>query len=672
MTNSMLPRWAAVLVGLACLAAEVPAWAATPIPAEHFFRRPALQQPRLSPDGKHIAMLMPSAKDGRMTLAVASVETPNKVVGVAHSEDVDIANFHWVNDRRLVFDVLDTKTPIGNLEGGPGLYGVDIDGSNFMELVERAYGNQDLKGLAQRPLRLTHMFHSVLRDGSDDVILARRNLRTTEREAFSTTLVRLNTRTRAHSDLTLHGIPEGARGWILDQQQPPQARALMTEEKGNSATYVRTRQGEWIRIAEFSTYAGGRGALQPFAFDAEGRFYVVAGQGNPEQTTALFRYDIDSRQIESEPLVSLKGFDFDGRLIIDQGSRKTLGVSYLSDAYGVIWFDSAMKAMQEVIDKKLPNTNNVISCSRCSKEQLFVVTSYSDKLSPVYFLFDRQTTDLRLIGRSRPWIDDRQMAERDFTRFAARDGMSIPVHVTKPPKGKGPWPAVVLVHGGPWVRGGTWEWDADSQFLASRGYLVIEPEFRGSEGFGYTHFRAGWKQWGLAMQDDVTDATRWAIQQGWADPKRIALAGASYGGYATMMGLIKEPDLYRAGINWVGVTDIELQSSVGWGDWMDTDWQKYGITRLIGDLDKDKVQLDATSPLKRAAEITKPVFMAYGEDDFRVTMPNGTKMRDALKKAGKVEVEWVVYEDEAHGWLLLENNVDFWTRVEKFLAKHLQ
>ena len=263
------------------------------------------------------------------------------------------------------------------------------------------------------------------------------------------------------------------------------------------------------------------------------------------------------------------------------------------------------------------------------------------------------------------------MAEQDLLRIKSRDGLEFPVYVTKP-HGKGPWPAVVLVHGGPYVRGTTWGWHPDSQFLASRGYLVVEPEYRGSTGYGDRLFRAGLKQWGLKMQDDITDATRWAVAQGLADPKRLVIAGASYGGYATMMGLVKEPDLYRAGINWVGVTDIDLMYSIDWSDFDGSVWQRYGMPRLVGDRGADKAQLEATSPLKRAAEITKPVLMAYGTKDFRVPLPHGTKMRDALKAAGKVEVEWVEYEEEGHGWLLEKNNVDFWGRVERFLAKHVR
>jgi len=174
------------------------------------------------------------------------------------------------------------------------------------------------------------------------------------------------------------------------------------------------------------------------------------------------------------------------------------------------------------------------------------------------------------------------------------------------------------------------------------------------------------------MQDDVTDVTRWAIQQGHADPRRVAIAGASYGGYATMMGLVKEPDLYKAGINWVGVTDIELMYDIGWSDFSGSQWMRFGMPRMVGDPKKDAEQLKATSPLQQAHRIKQPVLMAYGEEDLRVPLPHGTKMRDALVRAGNKQVEWVQYKDEGHGFVLLENNVDFWSRVERFLAQHLK
>jgi len=297
-----------------------------------------------------------------------------------------------------------------------------------------------------------------------------------------------------------------------------------------------------------------------------------------------------------------------------------------------------------------------------------LVRAASDRQSAVYWLYDTRVDRLERVAAERPWIDPKAMAERSFVRIQARDGLEIPTYLTQP-RGKGPWPTVVLVHGGPWVRGGDWEWDAEAQFLASRGYLVIEPESRGSLGFGARHFRAGFRQWGLAMQDDVADATLWAVQRGLADRSRTCIAGASYGGYAALMGLVRHPELYRCAVNWVGVTDIDLMYTIAWSDLSD-DWKRHGMPVLVGDREKDAAQLAATSPLKQAERITQPLLMAYGSNDRRVPVDHGMRFRDAVSAHNK-QVEWVVYPEEGHGFLLVKNKVDFWSRVEKFLARQI-
>jgi dipeptidyl aminopeptidase/acylaminoacyl peptidase len=174
------------------------------------------------------------------------------------------------------------------------------------------------------------------------------------------------------------------------------------------------------------------------------------------------------------------------------------------------------------------------------------------------------------------------------------------------------------------------------------------------------------------MQDDIADATKWAIAKGYADPQRICIAGASYGGYATLMGLVNDPALYRCGIDWIGVTDIKLLFT---GHWMYRDdanetWLRYGMPELIGDPQKDAERFQATSPVEQAHRITQPLLMAYGGADLRVPLVHGIRLRDAVQKNNR-QVEWVEYEKEGHGWRLPENRIDFWTRVEKFLDKHI-
>ena len=222
------------------------------------------------------------------------------------------------------------------------------------------------------------------------------------------------------------------------------------------------------------------------------------------------------------------------------------------------------------------------------------------------------------------------MSERKFVRYPARDGLLIPAWLTIPKGSSGKnLPLVVNIHGGPFVRGHGYGFDADAQFLASRGYAVLQPEFRGSPGYGQRLFSAGLKQWGLAMQDDISDGVAWLARDGIADKGRVCLMGGSYGGYATLWGLIKEPDAYRCGVASVAVTDIH-----------------------------------------QAEKLKAPVLLAFGGSDQRVPIKHGNEFRSALDKHGKT-YEWVVYSDEGHGFNKDENSFDFYRRVDAFLKKHL-
>lgn len=644
---------------------------AAPLPVEAFFRKPAVSSPVLSPSGKRIAMLVPT-QSGRVGLAVADVATPEKFVGIAQFEDADLRSVSWVNDERLVFDAVDFQAPVGD-QLGSGLYAVNADGSDFLWLIERT-GNYRVTGNpVKRPLPARYRFVRALNDGSDDV-LVKRWVPNGEGQPASSIMMRLNTKSMAARSIYTDPLPTGVQDWVLDRDLQPRA-VVSYDGKRNNIVYWREQgSSEWTEISRYDVSMGSADAIEPVAVDRDGKLYVKArNKGSQDGTLALFQYDTKQRKLDDKPLLSLPGFDFEGSMKFDLTSKQLLGVSYMQEAMGVAWFDKGMRDAQASIDKQLPSTNNYIGCGRCTDAKHLIVTATSDIQAPVYFLFDRESSKLKLLGAAMPWLDSRAMAgTQDFVRIKSRDGMDIPVYVTKP-KGKGPWPTVVMIHGGPYVRGVQWGFNPDNQFLASRGYLVVEPEFRGSTGYGDKLFRAGWKEWGLKMQDDMTDATHWAIKQGLADPKRIAIAGASYGGYATMMGLLKEPELYKAGINWVGVTDIELMYTIGWSDFLDADspWVRYGMPAMIGDPKKDADQLKATSPLQQAARIKRPVLMAYGVEDYRVPLPHGTKMRDALIASGNKNVEWVQYEGEGHGFMLTKNNVDFWSRVERFLAKHL-
>lgn len=675
MTNGNGPRRAGrcLLVGLAtaltlqAAGANGSQPAAPPPPVSAFFGSADMLQPLLSPDGKHAAVLL-TTPNGRRQLAILNLEPPRQFKTVAGFANADIRQVYWVNNDRLVY----TATDLQSTDEGdvlPGLSAIDRDGGNPREIVRRHWQVAETgTNIRSRQLAPDHRLSQLLRDGSADVVIERPE-RNVQGEWVSSTPLRVNTLDgQAHVIDTRLGTE--ARHWLLDERGV--ARAALNQRDGQDTLHWRAAaDAPWQVVHRGPSFVGAPGSFIPHAIGPQGELYALALRNDAARTRALFRFDPKTLRLESEPLVGLQGFDFDGRLVFDRQRGQLLGAHFTSDAAGTAWIDAGMKSAQDKVDQLLPGTLNLLDPPECHCGRWLVVSAGSDRQPPIYLIYDREKHTLEAIGRARKAIDPRQMAGREFVRITARDGLGFPLHLTKP-AGKGPWPAVVLVHGGPYLRGGAWEWDAESQFLASRGYLVIEPEFRGSLGYGDLLFRAGWKQWGLKMQDDIADAARWAIAQGHADPQRICIAGGSYGGYASLMGLIKDPALYRCGVAWAAVSDIGLMHTIGrrWTDVSEV-WRQYGLPTLVADPEKDAAQIAATSPARLAAQLKRPLLLAHGESDRRVPLEHGMRMRNALREAGHRELEWIAYPEEGHGWSKPENRYDFWTRVEKFLATHL-
>lgn len=634
---------------------------------QSFFENPSFSEAKLSPTGKSIAVLV-SKPDSRRLLAVLEIAT-NEVKIVASFRNLDVGYFQWINDKRLVFDTADTQTAQGDTYEGPGLFAVNADGTGFRQLVSQIQYRENASG--ERGDRdLLPWYTKLLRtDGSrnSDYIYVQVPMMKSLNwnDVSHVSLLRLNTLTGASEKVK---ALMGTQSWYLDHEGEP--RIAVTQDKNIASINYRDKSTkEWRKLISFDAYLGSMNSFIPHGFDPDGKFYVTANRG--QDKTALYTFDLDKNQLSDKPVFSLEHYDFDGDLITN--NQKLLGVRYTSDADETFWFDKKVDSIQKKIDAKLPNTVNHVSVATNAESPVVLVASHSDIQPKVYFLFNSETGAINKVGEEYPGISPKQMGTQQMVRYKARDGLEIPAYLTLPPGSNGKnLPMVVLVHGGPFVRGRTWGWESDTQFLASRGYAVLEPEFRGSTGFGNHHFQAGWKQWGLAMQNDIADGTKWAIAQGIAAPDRICIAGASYGGYATLMGLIRDPDLYRCGFQWVGVTDIPMMFDGYRG--RDSDlpemWRRFGMPNLIGDPVEDAEQLKITSPLVQASRIKQPLLLAYGGADRRVPLFHGTSFRDAVSKHNK-DVEWVVYNDEGHGWYLLKTRVDFWTRVEQFLAKNI-
>jgi dipeptidyl aminopeptidase/acylaminoacyl peptidase len=635
------------------LGLSAPAIAQTPtgtkVPMESFFKKAQFLGAALNPAGTHLAYIR--EVNGRYNLVAMDVAT-RKLTSVAGYDRADVVSFNWINDARLMYSITDAKVAPGDVDVS-GTYAVDLDGGKPYPLSAGlvSYGlNTGNRGIPARA-----DFYARSRSGDrDDIIVVQY-----ASSPFRTTLMRVNTRSGLRKPIEPGGLTNVIR-WALDANDVPRAALSMNDDRVTA--YVRDSESTpWRKVAEFSQFENE--GFAPLRVDKAGNLFVAAAQG--KDTSAIYRFDWAKGAPEAQPIASVKDFDIASGLMFDGDEDALIGVRYEAAQEGTHWIHPAWKAHQEAVDAALPGRVNTLSGKA---ENVILVRTESDTSPARYFLFDTKAKKLSLLGVTRPWIDEKTQSKSDVIRYAARDGMTIPALLTLP-RGVEPknLPLVLLAHGGPYVRGIDWGWARDRQFLASRGYAVLEPDFRGSMGHGWKLFRAGWKQWGLGMQDDLADGVADLVKRGVVDKNRVCIAGASYGGYATVMGLIQHPDVYRCGISWVGVTDIELLYTVGWSDGNNSPEARLGLEVLVGDPKKDKAQLTATSAIAQAARLKAPLILAYGLVDVRVPYDHGRQLRDALKPHNP-QLDYVEYAGEGHGWRQLETNIDFWTRAEKLLT----
>jgi dienelactone hydrolase len=632
--------------------------------AGSFFNEPAVAFAELSPAGRHVAILA-RAQDGTQVLAVRDTLDLTKATVAATFETSRIHGVRWISENRIGLTLKNPKLDfIGTLDE----VAVDRDGKNPAHLIsghwERHQENLGTN-IKDKVLTAEYSYFGPTHDGSDDIIVSKYLYNNVDMRPESSRLYRLNTRTRQLKDLLPGAQPAYVRRWLLDSDSRP--RIALAEAKGRCVVWYRQPDAaDWSEISNRDCYR--EADFVPVFFDSRNTLFVRADYNG---RSALFEYDLDKRQLARQPFVDVEGFDFRGTIEQDYAARKILGVHLVADAAGTEWLDPAMKAIQSKVNALLPQTANHITCGAdCTNPPAVLVSAESDRQPRSYYVYTPGNGKLVGLGSTHPDIKPVQMGRRDFYRFAARDGLQIPVYVTMPPgKPTVKLPTVLLVHGGPYLRGTSWEWEDEAQFLASRGYVVLQPEFRGSTGFGYKHFQAGWKQWGRAMQDDLADTVAWAVGKGWSDSKRVAIMGASYGGYAALMGLIRDPELYRCGVEWAGVTDLDLLLTSVESD-LSEDARRYDMRTLVGDPQADAAQFAEFSPLKRASQLKQPLLMAHGGEDKRVPIAHASRFRSAVTQQNG-NVEWVEYGDEGHGWHLERTRIDFWKRVEAFLAKNL-
>jgi dipeptidyl aminopeptidase/acylaminoacyl peptidase len=595
-----------------------------------WFEPPLIASMHLSPDGTHVAGIGQGAQSVAFVTRLDRGET--KVIAKWHRYRDYIYGrspvaVNWINNDLLAIDY-STQDSVS----------VDRDGKQIAVLGER-------------------FIRPILQKGSaTDSVLVYRDVDDRELDV-------VNARSGAKARYRL-GLPGRMINGAFDASGVLRAVTMMDTSFWSETTQVSNwyrdnEQTEWVRLDE-TPITGDRWELMQVL--PEPNSLAVLSRKDRD-TYAVFRYDTEKRQLAEmlaghahEDILRVDGMD-------DKHFERVITAGMRPQTY---WFDARWGALQKTIDAALPGSINEIHGDKNGRVLVF---SYADVDPGRWYLLDTATSKMREVGVAHPHIDPDRMRPMQSIRYPARDGLIVNAYLTRPPQPvDAPAPMVVLIHGGPQVRD-RWHWDAEVQLLASQGYVVFQPQFRGSSGFGRKFEEAGYRQWGRAMQDDITDGVKHLIDQKIADPARICIYGASYGGYAALWGVIKTPELYRCGASFAGVSDLSEMLAGSLFD--DSTAVSRQISRVrVGDPKEMKAQLDEVSPVKHAERVHTPLFIAHGDKDTRVRSSQSKVMVKALQRVDK-PVEWMLLEDVGHGFFWVRDQVRYYRALLAFLRRHL-
>jgi dipeptidyl aminopeptidase/acylaminoacyl peptidase len=599
------------------------------VPLRDFFRNPEGAAYQVSPGGDYISWLAPW--ENRLNVFVQPSDGSGEPRRLTDATKRDLAGYFWSARDQIVY--LQDDGGDENFH----LYAVNADGT----------GRRDLTPFPGVRVGVV----DDLRDDEDHILIGMN-----QRDARVFDVFRLDTRT-GEMELVAEN-PGSVSSWITDHDG--KVRAAVQTDGVNTELLTRATEDEPFRKVLSTNF---RESADPLFFTFDNKeLYASSNIGRDK--SAIVRLDPASGR-EIEVLFEHPEVDT-GRLLASEKRKVVTAAAFTRDKQEYHFFDDERRGLQEKLEKKLPGTEVALS-SMNREEDKFIVRTHGDRSRGAFYFYDAKTDELRKLADVSPWLEEKMLAPMEPVRIPARDGLVLPAYLTLPP-GIEPknLPAVLLVHGGPWARD-TWGFDPEAQFLANRGYAVLQVNFRGSTGYGREFWEKSFKQWGKAMQDDLTDSVRWLVDRGIADPDRIAIYGGSYGGYAALAGMAFTPDVYAAGISFVGPSNLfTLLASVP------PYWEPYRQMQyeMIGNPETEKELLTAASPLFSADQIAAPLLIAQGANDPRVKKAESDQIVEALQQRG-IDVPYIVKDNEGHGFGNEENRLYFFRAVERFLAKHL-
>jgi len=622
---------AIILLGISgCKQKEI--MTAKQIPLEDFFKNPEKSGYQLSPDGKYYAYMAPYMR--RMNVFVQEIGK-DSAIRLTSDTARSIMGYFWGNNSRILF-LKDT----GGDENFK-LFGVNIDGSNLI-------------GLTDFPKVRTEVIDDL--PEIDEFVIVGLNKRIPE--VFDPYRLNINT-----GEMTmLAENPGNIQSWITDHDGNLRMATAIVDGVNTSLLYRETEKDEFKTV--LTTSFKETLAPQFFTFDNKN---IFASSNLGRDKTAIVEFDPRTGK-EVKLLYENKDYDVDA-LFFSRARKVLTAARYTSWKRERFFFDKTFEEMVAKMRKEFGD-HEFGFVSNNKAEDMYIVSVYSDKTMGSYYLYDVNTNKIDKITDISPWLDENEMASQLPVDYKSRDGLTINGYLTLPKgytmENAKNLPVVVNPHGGPWARD-QWGFNPEVQFLANRGYAVFQMNFRGSTGYGRNFWEASFKQWGKTMQDDITDGVNWLIDKGIADKNKIAIYGASYGGYATLAGVAFTPDLYAAAVDYVGVSNLfTFMKTIPpyWKPMLDMMYE------MVGDPVKDSLLMREASPVYHVDRIKAPLFIAQGANDPRVNKAESDQMVDALKTRG-VEVEYMVKDNEGHGFYNEENQFDFYRSMEKFLNTHL-
>lgn len=668
------------------LTLSVSAVAVEEFPVEHFFKDPAMLGPQLSPDGQYMAALTPlninketvaqcrkqnrRKKSGvvdfcdvsRRNIIVFSLNDDNedcqngiiskcKRIRITQLRSQNVNSFFWANNDRIIFttggDQLNDMT--GSIDS-IGIYGVNKDGTKDKQLVKPEDAVTRSKVIRTEILNLLPF--------DPEHILVMRN----QRKRSIMDVYRMNVYTGKFRRLI--APPGPVISWGADNDGVVRLAAMQDEESLNFETQIMYRddaESDWTEIDRFEGMQNGWGLLG-FTENNE-KIYVTSNLGQDTYSVSLF----DPQTGDMEDVFENEGTDV-----------TNLGFTPTGEPVTILYNDIDTKPQRHYINTKweslIEGFKNALGvdyveiASMSEYAEKMILRIASDTNPGEYYLYDSNKNSIVYLGSTRPWIDPKTMSKMKPITFEARDGETIFAFLTVPIDSNGKdLPLIINPHGGPFGVQDQWRFNPETQFFANQGYAVMQINYRGSGGYGKRFEKIGYKRWGLEMQDDISDGVQWAIDQGIADPEHVCIYGASYGGYATMAGITLTPELYRCAVNYVGIWDMKMLYEQN-GRWVErlNRWFKNHVI----DPKEDIEQLKKTSPNFHIDKIKAPLFIVHGRKDYNVRIEQAETLMDALDKKN-IPYEVLIKKEEGHGFVLEENRIELYSRMQTFFNENL-